>query len=134
MNINDTLEQRGKVHGDFTDNAELSQTLKDNLRMQPSWKKLTRVQREALEVICAKIARIMVGNPNEPDHWHDIAGYSTLAERRIVPTAPIAITEPTYPMPNQPSIPDPFDPDFPGVIYKGPTCDVLDSVFVKDVL
>jgi hypothetical protein len=33
---------------------------------------------EALEMICTKIARILSGNPNDPDHWKDIAGYAEL--------------------------------------------------------
>lgn len=38
---------------------------------------------EALDMICHKIARILAGDPNEPDHWHDIAGYATLVEKEI---------------------------------------------------
>jgi hypothetical protein len=40
------------------------------------------MQREALDMILHKIARIVNGNPNETDHWHDIAGYATLVEQR----------------------------------------------------
>jgi hypothetical protein len=42
------------------------------------FKYLAPVQKEALEMICHKMARILNGNPNEHDHWHDISGYSTL--------------------------------------------------------
>ncbi len=32
-------------------------------------------------MICLKISRIVTGDPEHPDNWHDIAGYATLAER-----------------------------------------------------
>jgi hypothetical protein len=31
-----------------------------------------------------KMSRILCGNPNEPDHWRDIAGYATLIENILV--------------------------------------------------
>ena len=37
-------------------------------------------QREALGQITFKIARILSGDPNHPDHWDDIAGYALLAK------------------------------------------------------
>jgi len=36
------------------------------------------VQREALDQIAAKIARILCGDANYADHWHDIASYAQL--------------------------------------------------------
>jgi len=44
---------------------------------------LNDVQKEALEMILHKVARIVSGNPNHADHWHDIGGYSKLVEDRI---------------------------------------------------
>ena len=54
------------------------------MSQEPEWKKLTTYQRESLIVIAQKIARILNGNPNEPDHWHDIAGYATLVEKELI--------------------------------------------------
>ena len=34
-------------------------------------------------MIVHKIARILAGDPNHADHWHDIAGYAILVEERI---------------------------------------------------
>lgn len=34
-------------------------------------------------MIAVKIARILVGDCNHPDHWHDIAGYATLVADRL---------------------------------------------------
>ena len=30
-----------------------------------------------------KIARVLNGDPNYPDNWHDIAGYARLVEREL---------------------------------------------------
>lgn len=79
INITDTLAERRKTHGSFSTNAEISQKLKDVIQHTTGWGKLTHVQREALDMICGKVGRILAGNPHEPDHWHDIAGYSELA-------------------------------------------------------
>jgi hypothetical protein len=41
------------------------------------------MQRESLEMNQHKVARILAGNPDEPDHWFDIAGYATLVHQRL---------------------------------------------------
>jgi hypothetical protein len=40
-------------------------------------------QWEALEMIVHKMGRIVNGNPDEVDHWVDIAGYATLVADRL---------------------------------------------------
>ncbi len=77
--ITTTLAERGKTHGSFSANAEISQKLKDVCEHTTGWGRLSYVQKEALHIMFGKVGRILAGNPNEPDHWHDIAGYSTLA-------------------------------------------------------
>lgn len=74
--IKEILTQRGSTHGDAESQFNLSQVLKKST-MHPRGA-MTPMQREALEMILMKISRICVGNPNEPDHWRDIAGYATL--------------------------------------------------------
>lgn len=83
--VHDTLKQRQNTHGDFSDNAQIMQTLKDYFRDQEGWKALSPVQREVLDMFALKIGRILSGDPDEPDHWHDLAGYATLAEYRVRP-------------------------------------------------
>lgn len=78
--VSATLAQRQKTHGSFTDHSKSSQDLKKVLKQGKNWNNLSDVQKEALEMIVHKIARVLSGNPNEPDHWHDIGGYSALAE------------------------------------------------------
>lgn len=83
--INDTLNQRAKTHGSFIDNGFIMQTLKNVMRNYgKNWINLPLEQREALEMIQHKIGRILSGNPSEPDHWRDIAGYASLIENILV--------------------------------------------------
>lgn len=79
-----TLNERGKTHGDFKVQASTAQRLKQCLTGHDCWARLEHSQREALETICTKMSRILNGNPNEPDHWRDIAGYATLVENILV--------------------------------------------------
>lgn len=82
-NLSTTLDERQTTHGDFSDNAVISQNLKQVLHTSTNWHDLTKVQKEALEMICHKMSRIVSGNADEGDHWRDIAGYSTLVEERL---------------------------------------------------
>lgn len=86
QSVQSTLKARGNTHGEFSVNAQISQDLKDTLRETPGWESLSADKKEALDMIMHKAARICTGDANEPDHWHDIAGYATLAENRCVPT------------------------------------------------
>jgi hypothetical protein len=75
------LYERQKTHGDYYRTAGTAQELKDVMRRGVNWKTLDDTQREALEMIATKIARVLSGNPHEADHWRDIAGYATLIEK-----------------------------------------------------
>lgn len=70
---------RGVAHGDFKAHSKLTEALEAIMKDSRNWKTLTAPQRQALKMIMHKIARILVGNPNHPDHWRDIAGYSECA-------------------------------------------------------
>ncbi len=83
MNIAPILEERGKTHGEFADNAETAQWMKIHLRRNKGYENLSCIQREAFDAILSKIARAVSGNPNEPDHWKDIIGYATLVLDRL---------------------------------------------------
>ena len=82
MSIEKTLKQRQKTHGNFETHAKISQELKAVL-WKYDYQALSPDQCEALEMICHKIARILNGNPDTHDHWHDVAGYSTLVADRL---------------------------------------------------
>jgi hypothetical protein len=79
--INDTLNERGKRYGDFGTHSALTQALKAHMRLnRAKWESLTGYQKEALEMIAHKIGRILNGDPNYIDSWHDISGYAKLVE------------------------------------------------------
>lgn len=85
VDINKILEERGKTHGDFTQQAHLTQkmVMMLNSYSNATEHQLNHVQRESIHMICHKLARIATGNPNVKDHWDDIAGYAKLASDRI---------------------------------------------------
>ncbi len=76
-----TLRDREALYGDFTNTAHIAQNLKYLMQEAKNWNALTSVQQEVLEMIATKIGRILNGNPDYEDSWHDIAGYATLAEQ-----------------------------------------------------
>ena len=78
-----TLQQRGARYGVFTHNAAVAQGLKRVIHNSPNWSTLRDDQREALGMIAAKISRIMTGDPDYADNWHDIAGFAALVEKRL---------------------------------------------------
>lgn len=77
-----TLAERGKRYGDFADHAAISQSLQDAMRDTLGWAKLSVDKKQALTTIVDKIARILNGDPEYRDNWHDIGGYAKLAEDR----------------------------------------------------
>jgi hypothetical protein len=81
--LNDTLIARNVVHGDFTDDADMAQRLKNLMRTGKNWTRLKPCQAEALEQIQTKVARILAGDPDYPDHWRDLQGYPRLVEERL---------------------------------------------------
>lgn len=83
MSIEKTLQERASRYGDFTVHASIAQNLQCTMHTSPSWERLTDVQKQALTVIADKIARILSGDPNYEDNWHDIQGYAKLAEERL---------------------------------------------------
>jgi len=82
MDITDTLQERGQRYGVFTRHAEISQQLKEVIN-QYQTKVLAADQQEALDMICHKIGRILNGDPDYADSWHDIAGYAQLVADRL---------------------------------------------------
>jgi len=83
---NSLLNEREKTHGDWKFVSRTTQELKLFWNVNAD---LTNSQREALDMIATKLARIVCGNPNEPDHWRDIAGYATLVAENLDDKPPI---------------------------------------------
>lgn len=84
MSVETTLAERGSRYGDFSVHAEIAQDLQDDMRRAKGWGGLSPVQKQALTVIADKIARILSGDPNYDDNWHDIQGYAKLVEDRLI--------------------------------------------------
>jgi hypothetical protein len=74
------ITERAKTHGDWNEVARVSNGIKALFRSGASWKDMTPSQQEALDMKAVKQARIVCGNPNEPDHWLDDIGYATLGK------------------------------------------------------
>lgn len=84
MEIHNTLEQRGSRYGSFEGHAEIVQSLKLIMHNTPNWNGLSVDKKEALDMIMHKIGRILNGDPEYQDSWHDIGGYAKLIERNLV--------------------------------------------------
>lgn len=82
--VNDTLAARQATHGCFIENGRIMQLLKESMETSEGWATLSPHQKEALQMIQHKVGRILSGNPNEPDHWKDVAGYAMLVHNILV--------------------------------------------------
>lgn len=83
MSIDATLAERGQRYGEFADHAAITQGIKDAMQEGRNWRALQDDQREALEMVAHKVGRILNGDPNYIDSWHDIIGYIRLVEQRL---------------------------------------------------
>ncbi len=78
--VDQVIASREKTHGSYANTARVAQTLKRILRAETAnYETLTFRQRESLDHICTKLARIVSGDASEPDHWLDIQGYAKIA-------------------------------------------------------
>ena len=76
--IESTLEERGNRYGTFSDHARITQNIKRAMADSPNWERLSDSQKECLEMVAHKAGRILNGDPNYHDSWHDIVGYAKL--------------------------------------------------------
>ena len=84
-NLQDILAARGANYGTFKRHATISQHLKDVIDSYSVDKTMPydADQKEAIDMICHKLARIINGNADYADSWVDIAGYATLVADRL---------------------------------------------------
>lgn len=85
--INTTLSERRARYGDFSTHACIAWDIKNAIHAADSWDALPYVHKQALDVIADKIARILNGDPNYADNWHDIQGYARLVEEHLLNAA-----------------------------------------------
>lgn len=82
--IVEILSQRRQVYGPFLRQAQIACDLKGIMWSYTAWvEQLAPDQREALEMIQVKVARILNGDPNHADNWRDIEGYARLVADRL---------------------------------------------------
>lgn len=77
------LAEREGRYGAYKDHARVSQGLKHVMIGTDGWKALYPYQKEALEMIAHKIARVLNGDPGYADNWVDIAGYAQLVVNEL---------------------------------------------------
>ena len=78
MGAKQIIENRASTHGDYAEVSRTAQMIKAAIS-----RNLPDYQREALDLIATKIARISCGNNDEPDHWIDIEGYARPVRERV---------------------------------------------------
>lgn len=80
--IEQTLAQRQSQYGCFEDVAFVTQGMIELMR-KCNYDKMPASHQMALSMICSKMARIVNGDFNHKDSWHDIGGYAKLIEDEI---------------------------------------------------
>lgn len=89
MTTDATLKQRGEQYGTFKQQAGVQEILHEavdaayNHVSKNKYESLSASQRAALDMIIVKLARIINGNPNNADSWHDIGGYAELIAKEL---------------------------------------------------
>lgn len=83
LHIDSTLEERGSRYGDFDEHARITQNIKRAMMDSPNWHILSDGMRESLDMVAHKIGRILNGDPEYKDSWHDIIGYVRLVEKTL---------------------------------------------------
>lgn len=81
--IDATLAERQSQYGSFTGVANTTGQLMAVIKNSTNGHTMPYAHEEALHMICSKIARIVNGDINHLDSWHDIGGYSKLIEDLI---------------------------------------------------
>ena len=84
--ISATLKERQSTYGSFDDHAMITQNIKKAMVDSKNWRLLSESKKECLEMVAHKIGRILNGDPDFHDSWHDIIGYVTLIERELRPS------------------------------------------------
>lgn len=51
------------------------------MRTAVGWHSLSDVQKESLEMVAVKVARILSGDASAAEHWNDVSGYAQLVVR-----------------------------------------------------
>lgn len=85
MDVDTLLKERGSRYGEFEQHARITQAMKEAMRVESgdAYNSLPDYMKEALEMVCHKIGRIINGNPYYLDSWVDIIGYTELVVDKL---------------------------------------------------
>lgn len=83
MTTKETIENREPTYGNFAHRSRIAMGIKNAMMLADGWSRLTDAQKQALQTIADKVSRILNGDPNHLDSWHDIGGYALLIEEEI---------------------------------------------------
>ena len=81
--INDTIAARDAAHGGLDRVAYVSQAIKAAFADSNNRSSMPDDMCEALDMIAHKLARILTGDMDNFDSWHDVAGYATCVANRL---------------------------------------------------
>jgi hypothetical protein len=83
MDIEETLDRRGRNYGEFINIATTAQDLKSVLKYGVNYSLLEPDMAEALDMIAHKMSRLVNGDCYHRDSWHDIMGYARLIDMKL---------------------------------------------------
>ena len=83
MNVEETLDRRGRHYGEFINIATTAQDLKSVLKYGVNYSLLEPDMAEALDMIVHKMSRLVNGDCYHRDSWHDIMGYARLIDMKL---------------------------------------------------
>ena len=81
--INDTLDAREEEYGDYRELAWLLEGIMDTYSCSKNFLRMEPYQRVALYMDAMKTVRILNGNFDNIDSWHDKAGYAELVVKEL---------------------------------------------------
>ena len=88
MTVDQTLQDRNGTHGDYKEQAAMGEAIREVMMQGKNWGALTTSQRDCLIMVSVKISRILTGDQNHVDSWHDMQGYPRLVEKDLLASAP----------------------------------------------
>lgn len=81
--VNETLDAREGEYGEYHELAIFLESIIEVYKFSNNYYRLKPYQRVALYMDAMKTVRILNGNPDNIDSWHDKAGYAELVVKEL---------------------------------------------------
>lgn len=81
--VDELLSKKSQMHGSFYEVSRRFLRISSAILQGAKHGDLSPEQQTAIYMIAMKLARIVEGDSNHPDHWVDIQGYARLAEMSL---------------------------------------------------